>query len=317
MNTRRTFLGTVLGLAIGCSATGDGSGTSPPAGPGGSNGAGGTGAAAGTGGKGGSSGSGGSSLTGGTGANGGAGGSILLDAGGGLGSGGAAGSGGAPTDAAGGAAGGAADPCVPPNDQPVKEICGNGIDENLNGFVDEGCVCTFGASQPCFGGPPSKQNAPECHKGTQTCAGSGEFPGWSKCDGWACGTVTLTEICDNQLDDDCDGQIDEGCELDVPVNIDGDCIYASCPPQAPYPVGCTIIMDGGDSRGCVAVAPGSSLVYFQEGNNCPFLGIGGAGHVGGSLLCSTVQKGPLDATNCPITTKTQSFYPTDPNGCPK
>src|SRR5689334_16179003 len=94
-------------------------------------------------------------------------------------------SGGAPgTGASSGASGNSA--CNPAPDTPVPEVCGNGLDDDLNGFVDENCICTGSVSQPCFNGPPSQANAPNCHKGTQTCSGASEFPAWRACEGSGC-----------------------------------------------------------------------------------------------------------------------------------
>jgi hypothetical protein len=154
----------------------------------------------------------------------------------------------------------------------------------------------------------------------QTCIGD-EFTGWGACDGWNCGPTTPPpELCDNAIDDDCDGEIDEGCVLDVPVNIDGDCISVSCPPQAPYPVGCDISMEGDDNRGCIANMPGSSSVYFQEGNACPPpppFDFGGAGHVSGTLLCSPhLPSTPLGAATCAID-KGEPIYAPAAAGCPQ
>lgn len=246
------------------------------------------------------------------------------------------------------------------------DICGNGLDDNVNGFIDEGCKCTIGATQPCYSGPPGKAGVGACAKGTETCQGTAEFPGWSKCSGdvlptseicgdgvdnncdgqideyceccpgdtrpcganvgvctagiqlcengkWSnCNGIVATgpEICDNGVDDNCDGQQDEGCTLDVDVNIDGDCVSAYCPPQAPYPIGCNIIMSGNDPRGCIANTPGSAQVYFQEGNAC------GAGHVSGTLKCSSKKPStPLDGSNCPIN-KSTPIYALSQSGCP-
>jgi hypothetical protein len=220
---------------------------------------------------------------------------------------------GAANDAAGGG-------CSDLGSEPLPattETCGNGLDDDHNGFIDEGCVCTGGATQPCFGGLISKADAAECQKGTQTCVGD-EFAGWGKCEGWSCGPTTPPpELCDNQIDDDCDGEVDEGCVLDVPVNIDGDCVSVSCPPQAPYPVGCELVMEGGDSRGCVANTLGMSTVYFQEGDQCPILPFDtSAGHIMGTLLCSTqMPSSALDAATCPIN-KAEPIHATSAAGCP-
>lgn len=93
------------------------------------------------------------------------------------------------------------------------------------------------------------------------------------------------------------------------IEIDGDCLTASCPSEAPYPVGCDIDMDGGDERGCVASTPTSSVVYFQEGDAC------GAGHVSGTLLCAAQPGLALSATSCPMN-KSVTFYPTQSQDCP-
>jgi len=247
-----------------------------------------------------------------SGATSGSGGALSLDGGAGPG-------GGMATSAGTGGAGGALNPCIPPGDIPQAEQCGNGLDEDLDGFVDEDCICNVGQTQPCFGGPPSQASLPNCVQGTQTCLPSGEFGQWGPCQNWTCGPTTPPpEICDNGIDDDCDGVIDDGCSLTVPVDIDGDCVDAYCPPQAPYPIGCNIVMDGNDSRGCVANQPGSSAVYFKEGDACPnpICPFCDAGHVSGTLLCSSQPApAPLNDMNCPIN-KPDKFYPADPSGCP-
>lgn len=218
------------------------------------------------------------------------------------------------------------DMCNPSTLMPAGlETCGNGLDENLNGFIDEfdeatkkACPCTAGQTQPCFGGRPWDATRPNCVKGTQKCEGT-EFPGWGKCTGWMCDNVPPPgEECWNSVDDDCDGTVDEGCVLDVPVMIPEDCVSVSCPPQAPYPVGCDLMMSGNDSRGCVANAPGSSSVYFREGDLCPLLpGLGGlgAGDVKGTLFCGVEMRDPLDAMNCAIN-KADPIYVADKSGCP-
>ncbi|MBI3201271.1 MAG: putative metal-binding motif-containing protein [Myxococcales bacterium] len=85
------------------------------------------------------------------------------------------------------------------------DTCGNGLDDDGDGDVDEGCSCTAGATQPCYGGNPKQAGVGICKKGTQTCGAAGEFPKWSECTGDA---GPAPEIC-NGKDDDCDGQIDE------------------------------------------------------------------------------------------------------------
>lgn len=71
------------------------------------------------------------------------------------------------------------DACVPVEDRcgPV-EICGNGLDDNCDRSVDEGCPCDPGMVQSCFGGPPGRRNIGTCQDGTQTCLGTRQ---WGPC----------------------------------------------------------------------------------------------------------------------------------------
>ncbi|MDP2342465.1 MAG: carboxypeptidase regulatory-like domain-containing protein [Deltaproteobacteria bacterium] len=119
------------------------------------------------------------------------------------------------------------------------------------------------------------------------------------------------EVCENGSDEDCDG-VDNACDpITLDLFVDGDCVTARCPAAAPHPVGCDIRLQGGDERGCVANAPGSSVVYFQEGDAC------GAGRVSGTLFCSSfLPPEPLNDDNCPIN-KERQFHVTDRDGCPE
>jgi hypothetical protein len=208
---------------------------------------------------------------------------------------------------------------------PQTEVCGNGLDEDCDGQAqacpptaadgggaqaDAGApapapVCVAGKVQLCYGGPFGTLGKGICKGGLQTCQPNGT---WGPCVG---AVLPKTEICNNGIDEDCNGK-DTFCPgtVSLPINISGDCVTASCPPAAPYPVGCAITFDGGDHRGCIANAPGSSVVYFQEGDKC------GAGHLSGTLFCSSTPGVGLNAVDCPIN-KIMPFYPTTQSGCPK
>jgi hypothetical protein len=83
---------------------------------------------------------------------------------------------------------------------------GNGLDDDCDGRVDEGCSCTPGSTRPCFAGPPDRRNIGACADGIETCS---EFGLWSACLG---GVSPSPELC-NGTDDDCNGVVDDlpGC----------------------------------------------------------------------------------------------------------
>jgi hypothetical protein len=114
--------------------------------------------------------------------------------------------------------------CAPVEDNCLSgEICGNGLDDDCNGTIDDGCPpgCVPGSVQPCFLGPPGRRNVGMCQDGTQTCQGSGEFGQWGPCEG---GIFPTAEACDTQ-DNDCNGCADDSYDC---------CVAAiQCPNQMP------------------------------------------------------------------------------------
>lgn len=103
-----------------------------------------------------------------------------------------------------------------------RDICANGLDDNCNGEVDEGCGCADGQVQDCYAGPRELAGVGACRRGMQTCVASGsEFASWGECLGE---TGPAPEACDGVEDEDCDGMVDEGCGC--PLGTTRDCYTA-------------------------------------------------------------------------------------------
>ncbi|MBI5529664.1 MAG: hypothetical protein HY897_25335 [Deltaproteobacteria bacterium] len=103
----------------------------------------------------------------------------------------------------------------------VKEICGNGLDDDCNGKLDDGCDCNAecqcsGAAcechppinQPCYDGPANTAGKGICRSGTHDCQKNGDSYQWTQCVG---AVLPKAETCGNKADDDCDGTVDNGC----------------------------------------------------------------------------------------------------------
>jgi len=132
----------------------------------------------------------------------------------------------APTCDAGGACAPRPDGCV------GRDTCGDGLDNNCDGRVDETCPCVPGTVQRCFLGPPGRRGLGACSDGNQTCVGLGEFGTWSECAG---GIPPSAETCDG-ADNNCDGCADDGlcCRPAGTCPSAGDPRVPTGRPFAPY-----------------------------------------------------------------------------------
>ena len=117
---------------------------------------------------------------------------------------------------------------------PRPEECGNGLDDDRDGQVDEGCPCADGAAQWCYDGPDGTEGVGICAAGAQECS-LGE---WGSCQG---AVTPVDEACLGGLDDDCDGRVD--CD-DPDCAGEAACAIADCTPHCPYEE-----CDGRDNNG--------------------------------------------------------------------
>ncbi|MBW2457762.1 MAG: hypothetical protein JRI68_24875, partial [Deltaproteobacteria bacterium] len=106
----------------------------------------------------------------------------------------------------GGVGGAGGEACVP-----TDELC-DGLDNDCDEEVDEGCPCIDGATQTCYSGDPELLGLGVCAEGQQTCDLTGS---WGDCVGE---TLPGDEQCDG-LDNDCDEENDEGLDTEVTCGL--------------------------------------------------------------------------------------------------
>ena len=144
----------------------------------------------------------------------------------------------------------------PPVAPPSEQRC-DGVDDNGNGVVDEGCACAVGETRACYGGPAITRRVGTCADGQQTCEGTEAWAVWSDC----VGDVGPTADIEDGLDNDCDGEADnapkcgpdqnavpERCTNGEDDDCDGlaDCLDPDCSTEPNCAENCT---DGVDNDG--------------------------------------------------------------------
>ena len=100
----------------------------------------------------------------------------------------------------------------------VAEVC-NGLDDDCDGSVDEGCGGTCASDADCASGEACVSGS--CRAAT-SCASDADCAPSEVCVSGTCASSCSAEVCGNGLDDDCDGFVDEGCSART-CRSDGDC----------------------------------------------------------------------------------------------
>lgn len=154
--------------------------------------------------------------------------------------------------------------------EPTAEVC-NGLDDNCDERVDEGCACSVGESQPCYSGSSATRDVGACRSGSQTCSAGA----WSACTGEV---IPTSERC-NGLDDDCNGVVDDqvaDAGVSCATNLPGQCAsgQTTCSSAA---------------FSCLPVTPASDEACDGVDNDCD--GIVDNGNPDGGALCNTGLQG--------------------------
>lgn len=139
---------------------------------------------------------------------------------------------------------------------PMTDVCGNSLDEDCDGSVDNG-IATNGEACACVPGVVTScgfNNEGICRTGSQTCNGGA----WGPCIG---AVLPLGQETCNGQDDDCDGDVDEDFNVgDVCTGI-GDCGAGSIECAGQFQTRCSVNIGG--SR-----YPAKSEVCDGEDNDC-------------------------------------------------
>jgi hypothetical protein len=146
-----------------------------------------------------------------------------------------------------------------------SDECGNGIDDDADGRIDDGCPCASGEVRSCFSGAHASSAVGVCAVGTRLCDPPAEWGDWGD---YTCEGDRLPDVderCSDGVDDDCDGAVDEGCDC---ASIE----TLPCGPGASVAPPCSTGLQscrGGVWSGCEgAVAPSPDVCGDGIDNDC-------------------------------------------------
>jgi hypothetical protein len=91
--------------------------------------------------------------------------------------------------------------------RPGVEACGNAMDDDCDGMVDENCLCNPGATRACYSGDTATRGVGTCRPGNQLCVAREGGADWGPCEGEV---LPAPDTCDG-MDRDCDGNPNTGC----------------------------------------------------------------------------------------------------------
>jgi hypothetical protein len=155
-----------------------------------------------------------------------------------------------------------------------SEVC-DGVDDDCDGALDEGCACEPGMAVECHPFPDGTKGIGACTLGTQSC---GE-DNWGEC----LGAVGPSPEGCNGVDDDCDGLVDEG-------NPDGGKACSTGNPNSCSPG--ALVCQGGKLV-CVEGKPGEVESCNGVDDDCD--GTIDEGNPGGGAPCDTGATGACAA----------------------